>query len=29
MKDKKMIIYEIVTAILALVSIFIVSIQFF
>ena len=29
MKDKKMIIYEIVTAMLALISIFIVSIQFF
>ena len=29
MKDKKIIIYEIVTAILALVSVFIVSIQFF
>ena len=29
MKDKKIIIYEIITAILALVSIFIVSIQFF
>ena len=29
MKDKKVIIYEVVTAVLALVSIFIVSIQFF
>ena len=29
MKDKKIIIYEIITAILALVSVFIVSIQFF
>ena len=29
MKEKKMIIYEIITAILALVSIFIVSIQIF
>ena len=29
MKEKKMIIYEIITAILALISIFIVSIQIF